>query len=128
LPPYSPGSDRGLVRPEKTIKKWDPEQGPPTPQMWPKPAWPWKQVLPPPAATRRFPIVENLRIPVRGMFIVMLLFAFLIGPLNIRILTRKKRRIWLLWTVPSISLLACLALAGYMFFSEGWTGQVRSEG
>ena len=128
LTAYYPGFGQCLVTAEKDINKWEPQQWGPITEMWAQSAQPWKQVLSPTDANHRFPIVENLRIPVRGMFIVMLIFAFLIGPLNIRILTRKKRRIWLLWTVPSISLLACLALAGYMFFSEGWTGQVRSEG
>jgi hypothetical protein len=128
LTAYYPGFGQCLVTDEKDINKWEPEQWAPITQMWEQSAKPWQQVLSPTDANRRFPIVENLRIPVRGMFIVMLLFTILIGPLNIRILTRKKRRIWLLWTVPAISLAACLTLAGYMFLSEGWTGHVRAEG
>jgi hypothetical protein len=123
-----PAFGQCLLVSEKNINQWEPEQWSPMADMWNQSAQPWQQVVSPTDANRRFPIVENLRIPVRGMFIVMLVFTILIGPLNIRILTRKKRRIWLIWTVPVISVLTCLILAGYMFLSEGWTGHVRTEG
>ena len=58
----------------------------------------------------------------------MLIFALLIGPANIYLLTRKRRRIWLLWTVPVFSLLTCAAVAGFMFLSEGLDPHVRVEG
>jgi hypothetical protein len=58
----------------------------------------------------------------------MLLFAILIGPVNIRLLTKKKRRIWLLWTVPAFSLLTCLLIVGFMFVSEGWQAKARVGG
>ena len=35
--------------------------------------------------------------------------------------SRYKRRIWLWWNVPAISLLTCLAVFGYSVVSEGWT-------
>jgi hypothetical protein len=58
----------------------------------------------------------------------MLAFAILIGPVNLYVLSRKKRRIWLLWTVPCFSLITCLAVFGFMVVSEGWTGHARTEG
>src|SRR5262249_7915405 len=51
-----------------------------------------------------------------------------IGPVNLVVLSRKKRRIWMLWTVPVISLLTCVAVFGYMLLVEGWEGHLRTEG
>src|SRR5262249_39488192 len=79
-------------------------------------------------ANALFPVVEDRGVPVRGLFAGMLVFAILIGPVNINLLTRKKRRLWLLWTVPVFSLLTCAAVFGFMLISEGWTGHVRAEG
>jgi hypothetical protein len=47
---------------------------------------------------------------------------------NLIALSRKKRRIWMLWTTPVISLITCLAVFGYATFAEGWTRHARIEG
>ena len=71
-------------------------------------------------------LVAESRIPVRGMFALVLLFAIGIGPANLWLLTRFKRRIWLWWNVPAISFLTCLAVFGYSVFSEGWRGHGKT--
>ena len=48
-------------------------------------------------ANQRFPIVDEITVPVRGMFVVMILFAVAIGPLNLIFLSRGPRRMWMLW-------------------------------
>jgi hypothetical protein len=68
-------------------------------------------------------LVAVAKVPVGGMFALVLLFAVGIGPVNVWLLSRYKRRIWLWWNVPAISLLTCLAVFGYSVFSEGWSGQ-----
>ena len=78
-------------------------------------------------ANQEFPIIDDLGIPVRGLFALMFLFVLGIGPVNIFVLSRLKRRIWLLWTTPVLSLCTCLAVFGYMLISEGWSGRLRSE-
>jgi len=65
---------------------------------------------------------------VRGLFITMLVFVTLIGPVNVYWLSRSRRRIWLLWTVPAFSLITCVFLVAYMLGTEGWHGHVRAEG
>ena len=75
-----------------------------------------------------FPVASGLGIPVRGLFFLMLLFAVAIGPLNLIVLSRKKRRIWMLWTTPAISLITCLAVFAYATFAEGWNRHARTDG
>jgi hypothetical protein len=58
----------------------------------------------------------------------MLLFAVAIGPVNLIVLSRKKRRIWMLWTTPAISLITCLAVFAYATFAEGWNRHARTDG
>lgn len=75
-----------------------------------------------------FAVVDDLGIPVRGLFALMILFGLAIGPANLIILSKKNKRIWLLWTVPALSATFCLAVMGYMIVAEGWTGHVRVAG
>ncbi len=77
------------------------------------------------SANRAFPVMESVNIPVRGLLLIMLLFVIVIGPVNLLVLSKKKKRMWLLWTVPLISLLTCLAVSAYTVFSEGWSGRAR---
>jgi hypothetical protein len=76
-------------------------------------------------ANRALPIVEDLGLPLGELFLLLLVFTLVIGPCNILLLARWKRRIWLLWTVPLISLLTCTAVFGYMVIVEGWQGRAR---
>jgi hypothetical protein len=77
------------------------------------------------SANNALPIVEDVGLPVRSLFVLMLLFTLVIGPCNIWLLARWKRRIWLLWTAPLISLVTCTAVFGCMIFAEGWQGRTR---
>ena len=79
-------------------------------------------------ANNSLPIVDDVSLPVRGLFVLMLLFTIAIGPINVWLLARWKRRIWLLWTVPVISAVTCLAVFGYMIVAEGWQGRTRVTG
>jgi len=79
------------------------------------------------SANREFPVVEHLGIPVRGLFLLMLLFAVLIGPVNLVVLAKKRRKIWMLWTVPVISLLFCGMVFAYNIFAEGFTAYSRTQ-
>jgi hypothetical protein len=78
-------------------------------------------------ANEECPVIDDLGIPVKGLFVLMILFSLGIGPINIWVLSRLKRRIWLLWTTPVFSFCTCVAVFGYMLISEGWSGQLRSE-
>jgi len=70
-------------------------------------------------------LVGEAKVPVRGLFFLVLLFAVAIGPVNVWLLSKHRKRIWLWWNVPAISLLTCLAVFLYAMFSEGWTSRGR---
>jgi hypothetical protein len=67
-------------------------------------------------------LIAEATVPVRGLFVLVLLFGLGIGPANLWLLSRYKRRIWLWWNVPAISLLTCLVVFGYSLASEGLIG------
>jgi hypothetical protein len=73
-------------------------------------------------------LVENLKIPTRGIIALMLIFVIAIGPLNIIVLNRRKRRTWMLWTIPAISLTTTLLVFAYSLLREGITPTVRIAG
>lgn len=62
----------------------------------------------------QLPILDTLDIPFRSFMGTMALFAILMGPVSIGILTRKNRRIWLLWVIPAIS----LATSAFVYFGN----------
>lgn len=74
-----------------------------------------------------FPVIDNLSIPVRGLLVIVLVFTIVVGPVNIFVLSRKKRQIWLLWTVPAMSIVTSVVVFGYATFAEGWSGYSRIE-
>ena len=49
-----------------------------------------------------------------------------IGPVNVWLLTRWQKRMWLWWNVPAVSLATCLAVFAYSLFSEGISGHGRT--
>jgi hypothetical protein len=76
---------------------------------------------------REFPVIDRIGVPVRGFFIMMVVFVIVIGPLNLIWLSRRKKKIWLLWTVPAISLLTTLAVSSFALFGEGLGATARTE-
>lgn len=72
------------------------------------------------------PIIEGQVTPARGLLLVMLLFAIVIGPVNVMVLWMLKRRMLLLVTVPVIALFFSAAVMVYALFSEGVSPQART--
>ena len=80
------------------------------------------------AANTLMPVVENLKIPTRGIVVIMLAFIIIIGPVNMIYLTRIKRRTWMLWTIPAISFATTLLVFAYSLLREGITPDTRITG
>ncbi len=79
-------------------------------------------------AQRDFPVIERINVPVGGIFVIMILFAILTGPVTVLLLAKHNRRIWLFWTIPTMSVLTTLAIVCYMLLSEGITPTARVGG
>ncbi|MFA6956300.1 MAG: hypothetical protein WC538_10550 [Thermoanaerobaculia bacterium] len=79
------------------------------------------------AATSPLRVVDELTVPIRGLFVAMTLFAIVAGPVNLIFLSRKNRRIWILWTLPLLSIATCVVVIVYATVSEGWMRVVRTE-
>jgi hypothetical protein len=80
------------------------------------------------AANTSLPVVDNLKIPIRGIVFIMLLFVLAIGPVNIGLLSYRKRRTWMLWTIPAISVATTLLVFAYSLLREGVTPNARMAG
>jgi hypothetical protein len=125
---YPAGFGQCLVSVEPDCTRWRPRQWRQVVEAWEKTELPWRQQVTAAQAHAAVPVVKDLAIPARGLFVVMLLFAVVIGPVNLHLLARHRRRIWMLWTVPVLSLLTSAGVLGYMFLSEGWQGRAHTEG
>lgn len=95
---------------------------------WRRSSLPWREHYDINDANGRFPVIDDLGVPVRGLLLLIITFAVLIGPVNLWVLGRTRKRMWLLWTVPAISLLFSGAVWVYASFSEGWGANERTEG
>lgn len=71
-------------------------------------------------ANRDFPVTADVRLPIRGLFMVVLVFTILLGPVNFIVLKRKNKRIWIFWTLPAISFVACFMIFSYALLVTGW--------
>ena len=80
------------------------------------------------AANAAMPVVNNLKIPTRGLVLIMLAFIILIGPVNIIYLGRRQRRTWMLWTIPAISFVTTMLVFAYSLLREGITPDTRIAG
>ena len=125
---YDVGFGQCIVSPEMDMKGLNQDQWRTIVGSWMQTALPWRWEDGIEEGNTLFPVVSSLGIPVRGLFFLMVLFAVAIGPVNLIVLSRKKRRIWMLWTAPVISVITCLAVFTYATFGEGWNRHVRTEG
>jgi hypothetical protein len=128
LDSYYVGFGQCLVVPAGTVGNWRPEQCREPVEAWIRSQQPWTIVRSVTEANQAFPVVASVEIPLRGLFLLMLVFCLVIGPVNLYVLARLKRKLWILWTVPTISLVTSLAVIGYQYYVEGWQGQFRRQG
>lgn len=125
---YDVGFGQCIVSAEIDMKGLNQEQWRAIVGSWMQTALPWRWQDDVEESNTIFSVVSSLGIPVRGLFFLMVLFAVAIGPVNLIVLSRKKRRIWMLWTTPVISVITCLAVFTYATFGEGWSRHARTEG
>ena len=80
------------------------------------------------AAESALPIHGSTEIPARGIVLIMLSFIVAIGPANLIFLSRYKRRIWMLWTIPAISFASTMMVFVYSLVREGITPDTHIAG
>jgi len=125
---YHTGFGQCVVLPVSDIDEITDEQLKYLDEIWRKTQLPWRNIKDPGSANRDFPIIENIGINIKGFFLGMLLFVFVVGPVNFIILTRKKKKIWMVWTIPAISLFTCASIFAYATLSEGFDSDIRTSG
>ena len=88
---------------------------------WKKTQQPWNATYSASGANAVLPVEEpyDAQASYRRMFILMLILAVLIGPVNIFLLRRKNQQMKLFWTVPAVSLLACVLVVFYAAIADG---------
>jgi hypothetical protein len=67
----------------------------------------------------RLPIPGIEGVPARAYFSILIVFAFLIGPVNYWILWRRRQQVLFVLTAPFISAIFIVLLAGYVVVGEG---------
>jgi hypothetical protein len=75
-----------------------------------------------------FPLLNDARLPIRNLVLLLIAFVVMVGPVNVILLSRMKRRLWLLWTIPAISLVTCLIVFAWSLTREGIVPLTRLEG
>lgn len=107
-------------------------------QHWPKTTWsdvqnrfqktahPFAKRKDIETANQDWPVANHTQVPARSLLLMTLAFALAIGPVNLLILNRTQRKIWMLWTVPLISILTSAGIFINAIAKEGWTGVVRT--
>jgi hypothetical protein len=124
---YAAGFGTCAIAPGGNTGTWPADRWWALHRVWTNNGQPLQPVMSADEANDRLPVVEEIQTPVRGLFVLMVVFTVVIGPGNLWVLTRMQRRIWMLWTVPAISFLTCALVFGYMLVVEGWRGQSRID-
>jgi hypothetical protein len=73
-------------------------------------------------AAKAVPAIERSAAPVRLFLVMLIFYAILIGPVLQFILKRKRRRIWMLWIIPSTAAVLCIVVFVGSYLSEGFNG------
>jgi len=124
---FYPGFGECIIMVEDDIQQWNQTQWETLQRAWQRTGKAWDFTKSAQMANRAFPVVEELGIPARGLFVIILLFAIMIGPLNLLFVSRKGKRIRLLWTVPLLSVFTCLGILCYSLLAEGIGGHHRLQ-
>jgi len=121
------GLGRCLIDPADTAAGMSPDDQAALREDWKRSWTPSEQLLTYRPVPMILQAVDGLGIPVRSLFLLILVFSLVIGPLNLAVLRRLGRRLWLLWTIPAISAVTAIGLIVFALIVEGWTPIVRTE-
>ncbi|MBT7303542.1 MAG: hypothetical protein HN849_28690 [Victivallales bacterium] len=88
----------------------------------------WERVSSASNAHSLAPVLKKVRTPLGLSFIVLAIFALVAGPINLMVLRRKNRGIWLFWITPVLGLATSLMVIVSVLFGEGLKPLARIEG
>lgn len=74
-----------------------------------------------------FAVIDSAGVPVRAMVALMLVFAILIGPVNMIIFSYRNQRIWILVTIPAFAIAFSVAALLFALLAEGISPQGRTS-
>lgn len=63
--------------------------------------------------------VPGIDVPYRSLTLILVLFALLVGPVNLILVRRSKRPVLLLFTIPAIAIAFSVGLVGYGALAQG---------
>jgi len=66
------------------------------------------------------PLLEDQSLPLKSLFSLLVVFAVVGGPVNLWVLAKKQRRLWIFWTLPLLGIITAVILVGSVIVSEGW--------
>jgi hypothetical protein len=75
----------------------------------------------------RFKYDETETLSTRWLMVIVYIFAFLIGPVNVFVLHRLGRKILVFFTIPVASAICCLFIYGYYLVFESATLRVKRQ-
>lgn len=125
---YRGGFGECLVAKKKDVAGFDKNDFLEVAQSWNSTASPWRSVTTASGAAQLFEVIEKRGLPVVSLLLIMIVATVLIGPLNLYLLSAMRKRIWVLWTMPALSFVACFSVFAYMLLYEGWQSYTRIEG
>ncbi|MFZ5951826.1 MAG: hypothetical protein ACOYXC_14035 [Candidatus Rifleibacteriota bacterium] len=70
---------------------------------------------------------EVKTVSVQWLMIIIYIFAFVIGPVNVYVLHKLEKKIWVFWTVPVASAICCLFIFAYYWLFESSTLLVKKR-
>jgi len=78
-----------------------------------------------PGPNRIFPVVPDTTTPYGAIFLCLIVFGIVVGPVNLWYVAHRKKRIWLLWTLPAISVGTAFGILVFAFLAEGISPTTR---
>jgi hypothetical protein len=69
------------------------------------------------------PIVKESSLTVLAILGFIVLFVIVAGPANLLVLSKFRKKIWLFWTVPLLSIVTSVGISVFALVSEGITGR-----
>lgn len=65
-------------------------------------------------------LLDEDALPVKSLFSLLVVFAIVGGPINLWVLAKKQRRLWIFWTLPILGVITAAVVIGAVIATEGW--------